>query len=427
METEFVKNYLSTVAGFNRNVRLLLMRTIVMSLYSGIHGLIFNFYILDMGFKADFLGLLISISLLASSTMSIPAGVLCDRFDRRRLMIISSVLSLLTVLPIFLMRDPHVMLLFSALGGIFSAISAVCLTPILAENCPNEGTVHVFSANASLGWIASVVGCGIGGILPGLLISRFPVVESGYQLTLIFSAILLGIGCLFALLLSKGKKCTLPAKLAVKFSLKDLRPSPTVLKFTLTSVTFGVASGMIVPYFNVYFMKVVNMGVLEIGMISAAAGAFMLIGFILTPYATSRIGKVRSAVVTKLISAPFLVLMALTRNFLLVAGAYVAYMFLINMAGPATTSFQMEQIKKHEQGFALGLMSTGSCLAVSASSFISGLLISRGNYTVPFILTCAGYVATAILLYHYFKDAEAISIPLLQPLAKAAKGLSGAR
>jgi hypothetical protein len=68
-------------------------------------------------------------------------------------------------------------------------------------------------------------------------------------------------------------------------------------------------------------MKVINMGVLEIGLTSAAAGAFMLIGFVITPYATSRIGKVRSAVATKLISAPFLVLMALTKDFLLVAGA----------------------------------------------------------------------------------------------------------
>ena len=122
--------------------------------------------------------------------------------------------------------------------------------------------------------------------------------------------------------------------------------------------------------------------------------------------------------VTKLISAPFVVAMAFTKDFMIAAGAYVVYMFLINMAGPATTSFQMEQIKKHEQGFAIGLMSTGSCLAVSASSFISGLLISRGNYTVPFILTCAGYVATALLLYHYFKDVE--HIPLLRPVARVA-------
>jgi MFS family permease len=83
-------------------------------------------------------------------------------------------------------------------------------------------------------------------------------------------------------------------------------------------------------------------------------------------------------------------------------------MFLINMAGPATTSFQMEQIHPREQGYAVGLMSTGSCLAVSASSFIGGILFANGNFTVPYLLTCAGYLVTAALLYYFFKDVEKI-------------------
>ncbi len=179
-----------------------------------------------------------------------------------------------------------------------------------------------------------------------------------------------------------------------------------VLKFTLTSVTYGVASGMIVPYFNIYFMNVLNMGVLEIGLTSAAAGLFMIVGFMIIPLLTAKIGKVRSAVATKLLTAPFLIFMAISTNLALAATAYVAYMFLINMAGPATTSFQMEQIQPREQGFAVGLMSTGNCLAVAASSLVSGILITGGNYLVPFLVTCAGYVATALLLYYYFRNTE---------------------
>ncbi|HMK48388.1 MAG TPA: MFS transporter [Methanocella sp.] len=405
MFTELVKNYLHMVAGFNRNVRLLLLRTIIMGLYSGIYGIIFNLYILDMGFHTDFLGLLLAVSLLASSTMSVPAGLLCDRFDRRKLIIASSFLSLLAVLPLFIMKEPYVLLMFAAVGGIFSSISAVCLTPILSENCKADRSVHVFSANASLGWIASVIGCAVGGLMPGIWLSRFPCAGSGYQLTLISSVALLGVSSLLAFFL-KEHRCQGISKGKPVLSIKNFRLSPIVLKFTLTSITFGVASGMIVPYFNVYFMKALNMSVLEIGLTSAAAGAFMILGFVLTPLVTSRIGKIRSAVVTKLISAPCLVLMAFTRDFVMVAGAYVAYMFLINMAGPATTSFQMEHIKRHEQGFAVGLMSTGSCLAISASSYISGVMIAHGNYIWPFIFTCAGYVVTAILLYYYFKDLE---------------------
>lgn len=402
---EIIKSYIRALSGFNINIKLLLLRTIIMGLYAGIYGIIFNLYILDMGYRTDFLGLLLSVSLLTSSAMSIPAGILCDRFDRRKMMLVSSALSVAAIVPIFIMHSPYALLLFSALYGVFSSISAVCLTPVLAENCGNE-TVHVFSMNASLGWIASVLGCAMGGILPGLCAGYFASGNS-YQLTLLSSLVLLMGGCILLALMKAGKSCPIRTEHKRKpFSLKDLRPSGMVLKFTLTSVTFGVASGMIVPYFNIYFMKVINMGVLEIGLTSAAAGAFMVVGFILTPYLTSKIGKVRCAVVSKIISAPFLLLMAITTDFALVAIGYVAYMFLINMAGPATTSFQMEQIRPHEQGFAVGLMSTGSCLAVSASSFISGVLIANGNFMIPFLLTCAGYLVTAVLLYHYFKDVE---------------------
>src|SRR5512147_1354976 len=113
--THFIKNYMRAMAGLNVNVRLLLLRTLIMGLYSGIYGIIFNLYILDMGFRADFLGLLLSVSLLTSSAMSIPAGILCDRFDRRKLMIVSSALSIACMFPIFLLHSSHALLIFSAL------------------------------------------------------------------------------------------------------------------------------------------------------------------------------------------------------------------------------------------------------------------------------------------------------------------------
>jgi MFS family permease len=185
------KNYLRTLAGLNVNIRLLLMRTVIMGLYAGIYGIIFNLYILDMGFRTDFLGLLLSVSLLTSSAMSIPAGVLCDRFDRRKLMLVSSALSVAMVLPIFILHSPSALVLFSALYGVFSSISAVCLTPVLAENCGGE-TVHVFSANASLGWIASVAGCAFGGLLPGIW-SHYCAAFNSYRLTLLCALALLAL------------------------------------------------------------------------------------------------------------------------------------------------------------------------------------------------------------------------------------------
>lgn len=147
----------------------------------------------------------------------------------------------------------------------------------------------------------------------------------GLRLTLLSSVILLvmGLAIMLAIKEKDGAKCR-----CSRFSLKDIRLSSDVVKFTITSLTFGVASGMIVPYFNVYFTRALHVGVLEVGIASAVAGAVMILGFVATPYLTSRIGKVRSAVVTKIFSSPFLMLMALTESFMVAAAAYATILHL---------------------------------------------------------------------------------------------------
>jgi MFS family permease len=418
---EMIREYLRTITGFHANVKLLLLRSAIICLYTGIYGILFNLYVLNLGYGADFLGLVLAAQVLASSVMSIPAGILCDRIDKKKLMIVAGLMSMLAAVPLYLFSSPYTLLLFSILGGIFVSISSVTLTPMLAENCGEDDTVHVFSANASISWIASVIGCALGGIVPGMWGIFHGLKMDNLQLTLLSSVVLLAMG-LAMILPMKGKKVE-TGRACPPFSWRDVRLSSDVIKFTVTSLTFGVASGMIVPYFNVYFTRGMHVSVFAFGMASAIAGAVMILGFVTTPYVASKIGKIRSAVASKIISVPFLMLMVLTKSFLVAAGAFVLYQFFINMAGPATTSFQMERLKPKEQGFAVGMMMTGNYIAVSASMYVSGILISRGNYLIPFLGTCAAYLVTAALLYYYFKDSERpfrVPIHLSMPIPKAA-------
>jgi predicted MFS family arabinose efflux permease len=161
-----------------------------------------------------------------------------------------------------------------------------------------------------------------------------------------------------------------------------------------------------VPYFNVYFNKVLNASVLQTGLVFAVADALMVIGFMMIPYISTRMGMVRSAALTQAISIPFLVVMAVTTNFAIASGAYVARMLFMNISGPATTSFQMQIIKPEERGFATGLMSTGNSVAIAGSTYIGGLLMAHGNYLIPYAVTCLAYAVAALLLYECFKDNE---------------------
>ena len=397
-----LRDYVRSVCGFNLNVRLFLAQTFAAGIYSGIYGVVFNLYVLQMGFDTGFLGLLLSTTLLASALASVPAGILCDRFDHKAILIVFSLLSVITALPLFLSSSPAVLLASSAVSGIFGQISIVCATPFLTENCEPDSMTHVFSANQALAWAASVIGYAAGGVLPYLW-SYVRVAGDQYRLTMLAALVLLIAG--WALLLFLRENRYAPHR-SCRPSF-TLRPSPAVLKFALICLITGAGSGMIVPYFNVYFTRIVHASVFATGLIFAVASLFMVAGFVAIPWLSERVGRARSAVLTQFASLPFLLLMAVTGNFLIASAAYVMRMFLMNMAMPATTSLQMEIIRPEERGYAVGLMSTGQSLAIAGATYLSGLLMAGGNYTLPFAVTCTAYIVAAGLMYYYFARHEA--------------------
>ncbi len=382
---------------FKKNVRLFIMRSVILSVYQGIYDVIFNLYVLDLGFHEDFLGLMLSASLLATSISSVPAGILCDRFNKRKLMVIFSFLSFLSVVPLFLTSSPVVLIFFSAVGGVCGSVGAVCATPFLTENCDRD-TVRVFSLNSALSWLASIVGCTVGGIMPRLLLPYAPA--GTYRLTMLASLALLLAGWSILLLMKDGRaRPVAKRQINVKFS-------PSLLKLTLISALTGVGTGAIVPYFNVYFTKVLGATSSEIGIVFAVTNALMVVGFTLTPRLTSWFGKARATAFTQMASIPFLILMALTTSFMVGSIAYTARMFLMNLSGPAITSLQMEMIDPRERGFAIGFMSTVSGIVVSVSTYLGGLSMAGGNYLLPYGVTCIAYLFAAGLMYRLFKDAE---------------------
>jgi MFS family permease len=397
-----LRDYLRNMCGFNVNVRLFLVQTFIAGIYSGIYGVVFNLYVLHLGFDTGFLGLLLSTSLLASALASIPAGMLCDRYNHKAILVIFGLLSLLAVLPLFLSSSPPVLLLASAVSGIFGQITLVCATPFLTENCEKGGMTHVFSASSALAWGASVIGYIAGGVLPYLW-PALRISGDKYRLTMLASMALLLVGWTMLLFLKDNQHARPPQ---VRRPSLRLKPSPAVMKFTLITLIIGAGSGMIVPYFNVYFTRIVHASVFATGLVFAVASLFMVAGFVAIPWLSTRIGRARSAVFTQVASLPFLLLMAVTGNFLIASVAYTMRMLLMNMAMPAMTSLQMETIRPGERGYAVGLISTGQSLSIAAATYVSGMLMAGGSYTLPFLVTCCSYVAAAGLLYYYFGHDE---------------------
>ena len=73
-------SYVAMAAGFNRNVRLLLLASMLGGMAQGIFGVDFNLYILSLGMEPDTLGNILSAGPLAHALASIPIGFLSESF-----------------------------------------------------------------------------------------------------------------------------------------------------------------------------------------------------------------------------------------------------------------------------------------------------------------------------------------------------------
>ncbi|MFQ5933838.1 MAG: hypothetical protein ACE5KI_04275, partial [Dehalococcoidia bacterium] len=73
-ERSFLSDYIAKIGLFSRNARLYLLHIVGMDVIHGAWEVLFNLYLLEIGFNIAFIGLRILIAQGASAMASIPAG-----------------------------------------------------------------------------------------------------------------------------------------------------------------------------------------------------------------------------------------------------------------------------------------------------------------------------------------------------------------
>ena len=79
--------YFGRLRQFSRNARLYLLHVIGMDLIHGAWEVLFNLYLLAVGFDVRFVGIRIAVLGIAGALASIPAGRLADRIDRNAIVV----------------------------------------------------------------------------------------------------------------------------------------------------------------------------------------------------------------------------------------------------------------------------------------------------------------------------------------------------
>jgi MFS family permease len=468
--------YLRQFGRMNRNARLYLLSNTLNSITVGIFALLYNLYLVALGYQADFIGWLLVIGVAGGALGIVTASPLMARVGAKATLFWSSVVAAVAGALQLLIPQPISLTVTSFVLGVAGGIYLVMGAPLLAEGSQETARSHIFSLNAALALITAVIGQALGGYLPSLVslpaISQSALLRAldsllvpgaqarSYELALLVAGIIAAPSFLPIILmdptppLRPGRRLKprlqafrhqvrlrglptpgaqalvltraggfrgsrrLPLGAVLTASLAFLRAEALKLlrgpigQLALVEGLIGLGAGLFLPYFNLYFVQHLGVSTALYGLITALSTTLMAVTTLAAPFFAARLGNVRAAVLGHLCSLPFLVLLGFTPALPLVLAAYLVRGSLMNMAEPVLLSFFMSVVRPAERGTASSAYNLSYWGCWAAGGAIGGVIIAANNFTLPFVLAALLYLLATALLWRCFKDRQEIKAPL---------------
>lgn len=399
-----ISTYFDRVRAFTPNARKYLTGVMIYGAAIGVFQLLFNFYVLSLGYNEAALGNLVTARSATTLIAALPVGYLADRIGRKLAFIIGQGAVGAAILFMLLFPSLPVFMVMNIVIGFAQSLAAVAMGPFLMENSGEAERTYLFSFSSGLRMTAVSVGEWVGGFLPtwfGRHIGVLPTSPSAYSGAL-------GLVCVGALLsllpnLLIRQQKTLRANRASFAPLSYMRRKPGELtRLILPLLLTSIGAGMIMPFMNVFFRNVHKLSDASIGILFAWGSLAMGVGLLLAPALAERFGKIRVVVATQGLSIPFLALLGFSPFFPLAAAAYYARLVLMNMSGPVYTTFTMEQVEPESRAMVASLSTMASNFGWAFSPTLSGYFQVRYGFGPSFGVTILFYVVSVVMYYVWF-------------------------
>ncbi len=404
--------YIGKLRLFKRDAKLYIVIWFLGSFSFGISGVIFNLYLKDAGLSEDFIGFFLSVSMFAGAAIAFIAGVLSDKASRKRIILGANVIVFISMAIQYTTLNPTGLLLSQVFLGLSTAFREVAWAPYITELSSERERAHLFGFAGGTSLLGVLFGNLLGGFLPQVFAGMLAIPDGGslvtpYQYTLWLSLI----PSLIAVLLVTQMTTDTPTNTNIRFALKTVKNWGFIGKYAATISIVGLGAGTIVMFFNLYFTHEFPIDSGLLGIIFAINTIVLSLGNFLAPALADRIGKVRTVVVTEILSIPFLIMLWWAPFLQFAVLGYVMRSVLMNMSGPVSNAFFMEGLEKEERATAVGVVRSGDSLVRAIAANIGGWLLYLGLYRLPYLLVSGLYVVGILFFYGFFRRAEQEKVP----------------
>ena len=416
--SQTMKTYLSTLRLFSRDMRLYLVaNTFVSIAYVGIYVMLFNLYLLRLGYGPDFIGLVNAVAQLGVAAFSLVAGMLGRRWGSRRMLIIGlSVATTGLALVPFAEFVPSnleagwlvVTYVLAWLGGATFIVNSL---PFVMNATNPAERAHAFSMREALVPLAVFAGSLLGGLLPGWLSPYIGGTLSDpapYRYALFIAAGLFGLAPLTLLATSKTEANAPQQPRSQTASTGPVSATgestaPIGLMLFMGGVILLLIAGKSVTdtFFNVYLDVSLHLSPAWNGTTSALAQLLAVPIALLAPILINRWGNGWTIIWGTLGMALSLVLIAIVPHWAIAGLGFMGLNGLFAIAAPVFNICSQELVGEEWRSTMSGVIAMATGLSRSAMAFGGGYLITNFSFSTLFIVGAILTAAGAVLFWGY--------------------------
>lgn len=396
------KSFFASYSGFERDAKLLILANTLWSISEGFWGIVIAPYLDILGMDWTQIGFVMMVALLTSAFLSIPFGMLADRYGRKRFILLGTLLSVISYAIYFVATDFTVFCLAELVRGVGIALYWPPFYPLISEKATEEKRKYVMGLSFFGYSIGLLIGKLIGGI-PEALTSLYGF-EYTYAIRCVFLvAAFIFFTSVFTSLLIKESKRQHDRR---KMRLMNLKSWRVTGWFSFTQVLMFLGSGFTAPWFSLYFTKKFGVALSLVGVTFAVSQIGMAISSIIAPKIAEKIGSVKTTVYTQGAAIAALILIALSPNFTVASVFFLLRLFLIVMSGPVQTSYLMGLIPEEERASVNAIVTASWQIPLAAIRPVAGYVMEHTFLDLNLFISASLYASSTAIFYAVFKHKD---------------------
>jgi MFS family permease len=420
----WVSEYIAHTRQFSRNANLYVLHVIGMDMIHGSWSVLFNLYLLALGFDIRFVGLRLIVEGVASAVTAVPGGIVSDRIGRKASFILGDGMGAIIGLGLISTRSEVLLLALPAVRAFFGNLHHTSEAAFMAENSRPAERVHLFAVAGSLRTLSAMVGALVAGLIPLFFVDEIGRVEA-YRWAVYGGLALWFLSLIPALMLRSYEAEERPERQVSQADLRqlrglralfaDVRHPRHVFFFVLTSAMIAFGFGAVGPMFNVAFHEGhVHAADSELGFMFAAGELALAVAMLLVPLLAAHMMKVDAIALTRLISMPFVLAMGILPVLfdegllllLLVGTSYAGRTMIFRMGSPLDDAFNMSVLDARERATSTGMeLAIGGGMSAVAI-YIGSRLMDGGDFTTPFLIMALFASASTLIYWKAFRGTE---------------------